>query len=271
MKNNMMFESHAHYDDEVFDEDRDSLLASMQENGIERIINVCAEVENWKRTIDLTEKYPFVYGAVGVHPDDAGSLNEEMIQKMRQICRMEKIVAVGEIGLDYYWDKEQHESQIYWFERQLQLAREEKLPFIIHSREAAQDTLETMKRMKAGEIGGVVHCFSYGKEIAREYLNMGLSLGVGGVVTFKNARKLKEVVEYAPLESLLLETDCPYLAPVPYRGKRNSSLNIPYVVQAIAEIKGISEEKVIEVTRENGYRVFPKTRTNSISAGGNSD
>ena len=259
----MIFESHAHYDDEAFDEDREVLLASMQENGIERVINVCAEVENWQRTIDLMEKYSFVYGAVGVHPDDVGSLNEEMMNRMHQICRMEKTVAVGEIGLDYYWDKEQHESQIYWFERQLEVAREEKLPFIIHSREAAQDTLDTMKRIKAGEIGGVVHCFSYGKEMAREYLNMGLSLGIGGVVTFKNARKLKEVVEYAPLESLLLETDCPYLAPVPNRGKRNSSLNIPYVAQAIAEIKGIEAEKVIEVTRENGYRVFPKTRVNN--------
>lgn len=256
----MIFESHAHFDDEAFDSDRDALLASMQENGIECIINVCAEVKNWNRTLDLMEKYPFVYGAVGVHPDDAGSLNEDAIQEMHELCKLEKMVAVGEIGLDYYWDKEKHESQIYWFERQLDVAREEKLPFIIHSREAAQDTLETMKRMHAGEIGGVVHCFSYGKEMAREYLNMGLSIGVGGVVTFKNARKLKEVVEYAPLESLLLETDCPYLAPVPFRGKRNSSLNLTYVAQAIGEIKGVSAEKVMEVTRENGYRLFQKVK-----------
>lgn len=255
----MIFESHAHYDDEAFDEDREALLESLREKGIERVINVCAEVEHWSRTVELMEKYPFVYGAVGVHPDDVGSLNEEKIKEMHLLCRHEKTVAVGEIGLDYYWDKEQHKAQIYWFERQLQVAGEEKLPFIIHSREAAQDTLDTMKRMRAGEIGGVVHCFSYGKEMAREYLNMGLSLGIGGVLTFKNARKLKEVVEYAPLESLILETDCPYLAPVPYRGKRNCSLYLPYVVQAIAQIKGIAEEKVMEVTRENGYRVFPKS------------
>ena len=256
----MIFESHAHFDAEAFDNDRDELLASMQENGIERIINVCAEVENWNRTLALMEKYPFVYGAVGVHPDDAGSLTEEAIQKMHELCKLEKMVAVGEIGLDYYWDKEKHESQIYWFERQLEVAREEKLPFIIHSREAAQDTLETMKRMRAGEIGGVVHCFSYGKEMARGYLNMGLSIGVGGVVTFKNARKLVEVVEYTPLESLLLETDCPYLAPVPFRGKRNSSLNLTYVAQRIGEIKGVSAEEVMEVTRENGYRLFQKVK-----------
>ena len=256
----MIFESHAHYDDEAFDEDREVLLDSMQAHGVERIINVCAEVQNWNRTLNLTEKYPFIYGAVGVHPDDVGSLTEDHIQQMKEICKRDKIVAVGEIGLDYYWDKEQHTSQIFWFERQMEVAREEKLPVIVHSREAAQDTLETMKRVNAGEIGGVIHCFSYGKEMAREYLNMGFSIGVGGVVTFKNARKLKEVVEYAPLESLLLETDCPYLAPVPYRGKRNCSLYIPYVVQEIARIKGVSEEQVMEVTRENGYRVFSKTR-----------
>ena len=256
----MIFESHAHFDAEQFDCDRDELLSSMQENGIERIINVCAEMKNWDRTLALMEKYPFIYGAVGVHPDDAGSLTEEAIQKMHELCKLEKMVAVGEIGLDYYWDKEKHESQIYWFERQLDVAREEKLPIIVHSREAAQDTLETMKRMRAGEIGGVVHCFSYGKEMAREYLNMGLSIGVGGVVTFKNARKLVEVVEYTPLESLLLETDCPYLAPVPFRGKRNSSLYLTYVAQRIGEIKGVSAEEVMEVTRENGYRLFKKVK-----------
>ena len=140
------------------------------------------------------------------------------------------------------------------------MAREEKLPVIIHSREAAKDTLDTMKRMNAGETGGVVHCFSYGKEMAREYLNMGLAIGIGGVVTFKNARKLKEVAEYVPLESILLETDSPYLAPVPYRGKRNSALYIPYIAEEIARIKNISVDEVLEVTRENAYRVFPKSR-----------
>ena len=224
------------------------------------MINVCAEVEGWDRTVDLMERYPYIYGAVGVHPDDVGALDEEKIQRMHQICRMEKTVAVGEIGLDYYWDKENHEKQICWFERQLEVAREEKLPFIIHSRDAAKDTLDTMKRLHAGDIGGVVHCFSYGKEMAREYLNMGLSLGIGGVLTFKNARKLVEVVEYAPLESLLLETDSPYLAPVPNRGKRNSSLNIPYVVAKIAEIKGVSREEVEEITWKNSFRVFGKVK-----------
>lgn len=256
----MIFESHAHYDDKAFDEDRESLLEELQRQGIGRVINVCAEVDGWDRMVDLTAQYEYIYGAVGVHPNDVGVLDEEQIQRMHKICQMEKTVAVGEIGLDYYWEKEDHEQQKYWFERQLEVAREEKLPFIIHSRDAAKDTLDLMKGLHAEEIGGVIHCFSYGKEMAREYLNMGLSLGIGGVVTFKNARKLAEVVEYAPLESLLLETDSPYLAPVPYRGKRNCSLYLPYVVEKISEIKGISCEEVMEVTWNNSMRLFSKVK-----------
>lgn len=253
----MIFESHAHYDDEAFDEDRDELLASMEKNGIEYIINVCAAVDELDRTIELTEKYPFIYGAVGVHPDDAGKMDEEILKKIRELCHLDKVVAVGEIGLDYYWDKESHEIQKTWFAAQMEVARQEKMPFIIHSRDAAEDTLTMMKSLRAGEMsGGVVHCFSYSKEMAREYLNMGLYLGIGGVVTFKNARKLKEVASYAPLDQILLETDSPYLAPVPNRGKRNSSLNIPYIAREIAQIKNISYEEVVEQTSKNAKRLF---------------
>ena len=252
----MIFETHAHYDDEAFDEDREELLESLEPAGIGKVINVCAEVSGWERTVALTERYPFVYGAVGVHPDDVGSLDEAALERMWVLCGKEKIVAVGEIGLDYYWDKQDHQTQIFWFERQMEVARETGLPFIIHSREAARDTLETVKRVRAGEIGGVVHCFSYEKEMAREFLNMGLYLGIGGVVTFKNGRKLKEVVEYAPLDRLLLETDSPYLAPVPNRGKRNSSLNLPYVAAKIAEIKQVDVDTVVSVTEENAGRLF---------------
>lgn len=256
----MIFESHAHYDDEAFDEDREVLLASMQENGIERVINVCAEVENWQRTIDLMEKYSFVYGAVGVHPDDVGSLNEEMMNRMHQICRMEKTVAVGEIGLDYYWDKESEiqKQQRYWFKRQLALAKEKELPVIIHSRDAAEDTMNIMKEAHAEGISGVIHCYSYSPEMAKEYVNMGYYIGVGGVVTFKNARKLVRTVEEIPLEHILLETDCPYMAPEPHRGSRNDSRNIPYVIAKIAEIKGISPETVEKTTRENAFRLFSR-------------
>ena len=253
----MIFESHAHYDDEAFDEDREELLNSMRENGIEYVVNVCAAADGLEKTLELTEKYPFVYGAVGVHPDDAGKMNEEILQRIQEYCRLDKVVAVGEIGLDYYWDKESHEIQKKWFEAQMEVARSERLPFIIHSREAAQDTLTMMKGLRAAEMScGVIHCFSYSKEMAKEYLDMGLYIGIGGVVTFKNAKKLKEVAEYAPLEQILLETDCPYLAPVPHRGKRNTSLNLPYVAEEIARIKGISCEEVVEVTCRNAKKMF---------------
>ena len=254
----MIFDTHAHYDDAAFAEDREALLSSLPGRGIGRVINVCSDVDSLRTTMELTEKYPYIYGAVGIHPDEVGKLNDGILEEMRLLCRLEKAAAVGEIGLDYYWNKENHPVQIRWFERQLELAREEGLPVIIHSREAAADTLEVMKRMKAGEIGGVMHCFSYSRELAREYLDMGLYLGIGGVLTFKNARKLKEVVEYAPLSRLLLETDCPYLAPVPNRGKRNSSLNLPYVVEEIAALKGVSPEEVMEKTAENAFRLFKK-------------
>ena len=228
----------------------------MQENGIGRIINVSANLESLENTRKLMEAYPFIYGAFGLHPDEVGDLNEDVMERMRGLCRLEKAVAVGEIGLDYYWDKENHEKQQYWFRRQIALAREEKLPMIIHSREASADTLRVMKEEKSEEIGGVIHCFSYSAEMAEEYLKMGFYLGIGGVVTFKNAKKIKEVVQMAPMERILLETDSPYLAPVPYRGKRNSSLYLPYVVREIAEIKGISEEEVIEMTEKNAVRLF---------------
>lgn len=172
------------------------------------------------------------------------------------LLRHEKIRAVGEIGLDYYWEEPNHEIQKKWFVRQLDLARQAGLPVIIHSRDAAKDTLDIMKAEKAGDMGGVIHCFSYGKEMAREYLNMGFYLGIGGVLTFKNARKLKEVVEYAPLSSLVLETDCPYLAPVPNRGKRNSSLNLPYVAEMLGELKGVGREQAEAVTWENALALY---------------
>lgn len=252
----MIFESHAHYDDEAFDEDRESLLACMQAHNIGAVINVSASPEGMESTAKLTEKYPFIWGAVGVHPDEVGAMDSTTLERIKELCGREKIVAVGEIGLDYYWDKENHSLQKEWFIRQMDAAKEVKKPIIVHSREAAADTLQVMKSSHAGEIGGVIHCFSYAKEMAREYLNMGFYLGIGGVVTFKNAKKLKEVVEYAPLDSILVETDSPYLSPVPNRGKRNSSLNLPYIIQEIAEIKRISPEEVERVTEKNARRLF---------------
>lgn len=264
MVGKLIFETHAHYDDEAFDTDRNKLLSDMQEAGIETIVNIGANIESCKSTLALCEKYPFVYGALGVHPSDAGELNEETFEWLRQAAEKNayrsggKIVAIGEIGLDYYWDKEAdvQEMQREWFERQAYLAKELSLPMVVHSREAAKDTLDMMKAMKAEEIGGIVHCYSYSVEQAREYLKMGFLFGIGGVITFSNAKKLKEVVEYLPIDAIVLETDCPYLAPVPNRGKRNSSLNLPYVAREIAGIKGMDEEEVIRITKENARRVY---------------
>ena len=251
----MIFDTHAHYDDEQFDEDRDALLCSMQEGGVGTIVNAGSDVASWEEIRALTARYPFIYGAAGVHPDDVGELNEENFMRLRAILREEKMVAVGEIGLDYYWDNESHEVQKTWFIRQLELARELGMPVIIHSREAAADTLQIMKEHARG-LKGVIHCFSYSAEMAREYVKMGFFIGVGGVVTFKNSRKLKEVVEETPLEYLLLETDCPYLAPVPNRGKRNSSLNLVYVAEQIAELKQLSYDEVVEQTEKNARRLY---------------
>lgn len=250
-----IFESHAHYDSSKFAEDREELLNSIQENEVGTIINVGASWKSVTSVIELAEKYPFIYAALGLHPDEVGDLNEERFVFLKEQCRKEKVVAIGEIGLDYYWDNESHDIQKKWFVRQLELARELDLPVIIHSRDAAEDTLKIMKEHAQG-LRGVIHCFSYSKELAEEYVKMGFHIGIGGVVTFKNGKKLKEVAEVIPLERILLETDCPYLAPEPYRGKRNSSLYIPHIAQAIADIKGITYEEVVAQTEQNGKLLF---------------
>ena len=255
----MIFDTHAHYDDKAFDEDREEMLASLPENGIGNVVNVCASINSLRRIIPLTEKYPYVWGAAGVHPDYAEEMTEETLEEIRKVLQHEKILAVGEIGLDYYWHKEpeNHKRQQEMFRAKMDIAREEKIPFMIHSRDAAEDTLTIVKEyMQKGMYGGIMHCYSYGLEHAREYVKMGLFLGIGGVVTFTNGRKLKEVVHEIPLDNLVLETDCPYLAPVPYRGKRNCSLYLPYVVQAIAELKGVPADEVIRVTEENARRLL---------------
>ena len=265
-----IYDTHAQYDDKAFDGDREALLAALPRNGIARVVNIGASLASCKRTVALMEKYDYIYGAIGVHPSETAELEgqslnareqqspeaPDVLEQLRAMCRHEKCVAVGEIGLDYYWDEPAREIQKKWFVRQLQLARECALPVVIHSRDAARDTVDIMEAEKAGEIGGVIHCYSYTKETARTFLDMGFFFGIGGVLTFQNARKLKEAAEYIPMDRIVLETDCPYLAPVPFRGKRNSSLNLPYVVSALAQIKGISEEEVRRAAWENGLRLY---------------
>lgn len=251
----MIFDTHAHYDDEQFDPDREELLGSMAENGVGMIVNVCASYDSCPRVLKMAEKYPFMYAAVGVHPDEVGALDEEKFAELKKYLDHEKVVAVGEIGLDYYWDNEPRDVQKKWFIRQLELAREKKLPVNIHSREAAADTFAIMKE-HAGGLDGIIHCYSYSREMAEEYVKMGFYIGVGGVVTFKNGRRLKETVEAVPLTSIVLETDCPYLAPEPYRGKRNNSAYIRYVAEEIARLKNVTAEEVVSQTEENAKRLY---------------
>ncbi len=252
----MIFDTHAHYDDEAFAEDRNELLAGMPKQGIERIVNVGASIASCRTTLGLIDQYPFVYGALGVHPSETAELDEESFAWLRAQYGHPKCVAVGEIGLDYYWPEPDREIQKKWFVRQLALARELQLPVVIHSREAAADTVQIMKEQHAEEIGGVIHCFSYTKETAEIFLKMGFYIGVGGVVTFKNAKKLREALEVIPLDRIVVETDCPYLAPEPNRGKRNSSLNLPYVIEEIAMVKQVAPEEIERITWQNGEKLY---------------
>lgn len=259
----MIFDTHAHYDDRKFNSDREELLKSLKDNGIGRVVNIGADIDSTRRSIALAKQYDFIYAAAGVHPSDVDCLDERSFQWLtwaveESVEEKGKIVAVGEIGLDYYWEKdpERRNRQKYWFERQMELARSTGLPVVIHSREAAKDTWDMMHGLKCEDIGGVVHCYSYSVEMARNYLNKGFYLGIGGVVTYRNARVLKEVVQYAPMDRIVLETDCPYLTPEPNRGKRNSSIYLPYVVDTIAELKKLDRESVEEITWNNGENMY---------------
>lgn len=253
----MIFESHAHYDDAKFDDDREAILSGLTTQGIEYVMNIGSSVEACHKTVELANRYDFIYAALGLHPEELQNVTEEDYEWIvSQIQNHPKVKAVGEIGLDYYWDSVPREVQKEWFERQIELARKEKLPMVIHSRDAAADTYDMMSALSCKDIGGVVHCFSYSVEEARKYLEMGMYIGVGGVVTFKNGKKMKEVVEYTPMEYILIETDSPYLAPEPNRGHRNSSLNLPYIAQAIAQIKKISYDEVVEITNQNARRMY---------------
>lgn len=259
----MIFETHAHYDDEKFDEDRVELLSHLlRENNIGNIVNVGATFRGCKDSIKLAEEYDNVYAAIGIHPEEIDEINEDVINWLRENSSNPKVVAIGEIGLDYYWVKEpeQRAKQRLWFDRQMDLALEVNLPVIIHSRDAAEDTLNTIIRYNTQGLKGIVHCYSYSKEIAMEYVKMGWYIGVGGVVTFKNGRKLVETVEAIPIENIVLETDCPYMAPVPHRGERNSSIYLSHVAEKVAELKGLSVKEVEDITYENALRVYTKSK-----------
>ncbi|MCR5501763.1 MAG: TatD family hydrolase [Lachnospiraceae bacterium] len=258
----MIFDTHAHYDDPAFDRDRDELLRGLKERGIGSVVDVGAEFDTLPVILSLTEQYPFVYGALGVHPSEVSGMNEKKLEWIQKTCEENradkggKIVAVGEIGLDYHYPDTDKKLQKIWFEAEIETARSLSMPMIIHSRDAAADTMDIMRSLHTEEIGGIVHCYSYAVEQAKTYLSMGFCFGIGGVLTYKNAKKLSEVVTFLPMEAIVLETDAPYLSPEPWRGKRNDSGNLPEVVKKISEIKGIPEEEVIRITRKNAYRVY---------------
>lgn len=264
----MIFETHAHYDDECFAEDRGELLAQLPSLGIGKVINVASTISSIEKCVELAHTYDHVYAAVGVHPSELEGMDDAVIQEMRKLSAWEKTAAIGEIGLDYYWEKDEaaQKTQRNWFRRQLELAREVGLPVIIHSRDAAEDTLKLMKDMHAENIPGVIHCYSYSPELAREYVKMGYHIGVGGVVTFKNAKKLVQTVAETPMERILLETDSPYLAPEPHRGHRNDSRELVYVIEKIAQIKDITSEEVKDITWKNACRLFDKIKRENEDA-----
>ena len=251
----MLFDTHAHYDDDWFDEDRDALLASMPEKGVGLIVNPGITVETSRQAIAIAERYPHVYAAVGIHPENCHDFVPQHIDELRKLARHPKVVAIGEIGLDYYWDTNPpKEFQQEVLRAQLALARELKLPVIIHDRDAHADTQAIVKEFP--EVTGVFHCYSGSVEDARTLVKMGWMLSFNGAATFKNARKAPEVIAEVPMEHLMIETDAPYLAPVPHRGKRNDSGLVYLVAEKIAQIKGLTAEEVAEITWENGKRFF---------------
>ncbi|MBR4173072.1 MAG: TatD family hydrolase [Clostridia bacterium] len=252
----MLFDSHAHYNDKKFDTDRFELLESMQKNGVEYIMNVADSMKSIDEILALTEKYPFIYASVGVHPEEVAELTEADMERLKEYAKLKKVRAIGEIGLDYYYDDVGRELQKKWFDRQLSLAEEVNLPVIIHDRDAHGDCVEILKKHDIKRIGCVMHCYSGSAEMAKELLPMGVYFGFGGTLTFKNAKKVQLAAEFVPIDRILLETDCPYLAPEPLRGTKNSSLLLHYVAEKLADIKGISVAEVEKITAENAKKMY---------------
>ena len=250
---NNIFDSHAHYTDKAFNEDREIMLGSLKESGVCGIINCGADIASSVSSVELANKYDYIYAACGIHPEEADKTPENYIDILRDLAKNEKCIAIGEIGLDYYWRQDTKDLQKELFEKQILLAKELDLPIIVHDREAHGDTMEILKKHCPK---GVLHCFSGSVETAKEVLKLGMYIGLGGALTFKNTRKAVEVAEMLPLDRLLLETDCPYMAPVPMRGKRNNSGYIPFIAEKVAEIKGIDPQSVLDVTTENTKRLF---------------
>lgn len=252
----MLFDSHAHYNDAQFDTDRDGIIDYVKKNGVGMIMNVADSVRSVKKVLDIAEKYPFVYASVGVHPEEVGELDEQDLEYLEKMSAHNKVRAIGEIGLDYYYDDVEKDVQKYWFKRQIELAQKVELPVIIHDRDAHGDCMEILKSFDMEKIDGVMHCFSGSAEMASELVEMGMYIGIGGVVTFKNAKKVRKAIEAVPLDRVLIETDCPYLAPEPHRGTRNNSALMHFTAEKIAELKGVSKAEVEKATFKNAMRLY---------------
>lgn len=250
---NNIFDSHAHYDSEQFADDRKELLNALPQQGVCGIINCGTDIASSLATLELSDEFSFVYAACGIHPHEAEGCKQGYLPVLKKLCMEEKCVAVGEIGLDYHYDFSPRDAQMQVFEQQLVLAKELDLPVIVHDREAHEDTMTLLKRYKPK---GVVHCFSGSAEMAKEVVKLGMYIGLGGAVTFKNARKPLEVAAIVPDDRLLIETDCPYMTPVPHRGKRCDSSFIPFTAEKLAEVRNTTAESILDLTRKNANTLF---------------
>ena len=257
MRVKMLIDTHSHIDMDNYKDRFDEVIAEAKDFGVEKIVIPGVAPSGFKRIVELCEKYENIYGAVGVHPEDLAAFDADAESLIREYLKHPKIVAVGEIGLDYYWDKSQIERQKEIFEKQILIAKEIGKPVLVHDREAHFDTLEILKKTKASDVGVVMHCFSGSPEFAMECVREGFYIALGGVVTFKNAKKVKEVAKIVPLERLLLETDAPYMTPVPYRGKENQPAYVKFVAEEIANLRGVSFDEVANATCENAKKLLP--------------
>jgi TatD DNase family protein len=250
----MLFDSHAHYNDEKFDSDRDELLSAMRENNVGLILNSCSSLDEVPDIFSICEKYPFVYASVGIHPHEVENLTEADMDMLKKYSENPKVKAIGEIGLDYFYDFSPRDVQQKWFARQVDIAREINLPVIIHDRDAHKDCMDILRAHSIKDVGGIFHCYAGSAEMAKEILDWGMYIAFGGSLTFKKSVRPIEVAKYVPLDRIVIETDCPYLTPEPHRGKRNSSLYIHHVAEKLAEIKGLSVQEIENATYENAKR-----------------
>lgn len=263
----MLFDTHAHLDDDKFDIDREDIIAYIKDEGVSCLVNIGADMESSRTSVSLAEEHDFIYAAVGVHPYDAPELTDDDLEELRRLSKNEKVVAIGEIGLDYHFPDTDKEGQKEGFRKQIALAKELSLPYVVHDRDSHQDCYDIIK--ESGYFNGVMHCFSGSSEFAKQMTDLGFYISFAGTVTFKNAKKVKEAALTVPMDRILIETDCPYLSPEPHRGKRNNPANVRFVAEMIAEIKGIPFEEVCKITMENGKRFFGIEKSDAFMNDGN--